>query len=91
MTPNSAFRLINIEEKKDYDETPNGAPIFMIHCVKTNTKPAKLKTLGNATLAEFPAGSFIKGALYPIYLKQFIDMGGGEFVGYLYAQRPVSL
>lgn len=89
MHPNSAHSLVSIEAKIDY--TLNSlAPIFAIHCTKTNTDTVKIISYDNNETV-FPPHSFIQGAIYWIYIKSITDLGGGSFIGYKYQERPFQL
>lgn len=91
MTPNSAYSLVNIEQGKDYGIVDDNSPIFAIHCTQTNTEEVILVPISGDVEIKFPAGSFVQGAIYWIYVKKFITLGGGSFIGYLYQKKPYTL
>lgn len=79
--------LLNIETGKDYFENieknlENESLIYSIHCTKTNECPVTIVTISNAKI-EFPIGSFLRGAVYHIYIRKMIfDETKASFIGY---------
>lgn len=72
----TAKKLIAIEENEEYSKDT----FFTIQCVKSNDAECIIETdLGDI---EFPAGSFFKGALYPINVLSLKQSGGAKFIGY---------
>lgn len=57
--------------------------IFTIHCTKTNECPVEIET--EYSTISYPAGSFLAGATYHIYIKKMIfDETKAGFIGYSY-------
>ena len=71
-------------------QVPNGItpPIYAIMCTTTNTGNTIIKCLGDTSTVTFPAGSFIQGVVYYIYLGTITTLGGATFVGFQYIANP---
>ena len=56
--------------------------IYSLHCTKTNECEVTITTIANSTIV-FPIGSFVRGAVYHIYLKTAkFDEDKAGFIGY---------
>ncbi len=89
MFPNSAYSLINIKNSEDYSSLDN--PIFYLHCTKTNTEEVEIIPMDSNGSIKFPAGSFVQGAIYPIFIRKITSLGNGEFIGYIYNKKPFTI
>jgi hypothetical protein len=78
-TPFTPDDLIKIESGKDYSTIPD--KIYAIHCLKTNDIEIEIETLGGSKII-FPVGSFIKGAVYQMFIKKINSNEHNEFIGY---------
>lgn len=67
------------------------APIYALLCTTTNTGGTDIKLLGDSAAVTYPAGSFVKGVVYYMYLKTLVTAGGVTFVGFRYQQYPFIL
>lgn len=68
-------------------------PIFALLCTKsTGSGNCEIEALGNDGAVIFPSNAFVKGNVYYIYLKRLIDddFGGLQFVGFRYANMPLT-
>ena len=76
-----AGELVNIKSNKIYSNNKSKL-IFSLHCTKTNECPVFIKPQGSEGV-NFPPGSFIRGAVYHIYIEQLkFDEDKASFVGY---------
>jgi hypothetical protein len=74
-----AGKLISIMPDVDYS---NEDLIFSIHCTMTNSCPVTITTIANSTVT-FNPGSFIRGAVYHIFIKSMkFDINKASFIGY---------
>lgn len=87
MNPNSAYHIKKVIPGNNYSD----ATLYALHCTNTNTTTVKIKALGDTSFIEFPPESFIKGAVYSIYLLELEPGSDVEFVGYFYEHKPFSL
>ena len=78
MNPNSAYHIKKVIPGNNYSD----ATLYALHCTNTNTTTVKIKV---------PPESFIKGAVYSIYLLELEPGSDVEFVGYFYEHKPFSL
>lgn len=79
MFRDSAWRLIPIEENVDYSK--QDYKVFSVHCIEGNSENLEVQAIeGNPVI--YPPYSFVQGAVYHIFLKQFLDLGGAKFVGF---------
>jgi hypothetical protein len=80
----TANYLVEIVSDKDYTVTSEHKEIYALHCIGTNSHPVVVWPVhGNPVT--FPAGSFIRGAMYAIAVKRirFHDMDTNVgFMGY---------
>lgn len=93
MLAKTAYELINIESDVDYIENMNvkDGPIFRIHCVKTNQEPVFIQSY-KGFMIEFPANSFICGAVYDIMIKRMkFNKNTAAFVGYRLKDKPANM
>ena len=74
-----AGQLILIESGKSYNDKKL---IFSIHCTRTNECEVIVKPQGSDEVI-FPIGSFIRGAVYHIFIEYIIfDKTKTSFIGY---------
>jgi hypothetical protein len=94
MLTNSAHQIIKIVSGRYYGidvSKNNEGPIYRIHALQTNTDNVKIKLYGGEPIM-FPAGAFIQGAVYDMFIKEMeFKEGTASFVGYKYKTRPFSL
>ena len=64
-----AKKMIPIKEGQVYSED-----FFTVHCIEPNTEDCLIETDAGSTV--FPAGSFFKGAIYPINIRSVKKSGG---------------
>jgi len=75
-----AGKLVEILSNVDYSGEEF---IYSLHCTKTNECPVYITTISNSEMM-FPEGSFVRGAVYHIYLKKAIfKLGKAGFIGYI--------
>jgi len=79
----SANIFVNVIPKKEYIPENSESVIYQLHCTKTNECPIKIWNFHNSTPMEFPPGSFVQGAVYPIVVfKMEFDDNMASFIGY---------
>ena len=76
--------IVQIEPNVEYVPENRESVIYQLHCLKTNECPVKIWTYSpQKTPVEFPPGSFIQGAVYPIIVyKMEFQIDGASFIGY---------
>jgi hypothetical protein len=75
--------FIKIEPNVEYVPENGESVIYQLHCLKTNECPVKIWTYNTNTPMEFPPGSFIQGAVYPIIVfKMDFESELASFMGY---------
>lgn len=79
----SANIFEKIVSNEEYLPENRKTVIYQLHCTKTNECPVKLWNFHDSKPIEFPPGSFIQGAVYPmvVYKMQF-DENQASFIGY---------
>lgn len=79
----SADIFVNIVSGDNYPPDKDLSVIYQLHCTKTNECPVKIWNFQSNNHIEFPPGSFVQGAVYPIvaYRLEF-DSELASFIGY---------
>jgi hypothetical protein len=106
MTPNSAYKIVNVEKGKDYAPKPatgnsfasSDPVIFSLLCVANEGADGDvvIHSVGNYIDGEpavrIPAQAFKPGVHYPVYLAKLVDDCAGKvrFVGYQYKVCPLT-
>lgn len=73
--------LVVIEPGENYQKD---RLLYSLHCTKTNECPVVITTYSGSTV-EFPVGSFVRGAVYHIYLRTAeFEKDKAGFIGYRY-------
>lgn len=67
------------------------SPVYALFCTTTTTGPAQIELLGDSSPITIPAGAFVKGVVYYMYLKKLVADGSGTFIGLRYQQHPFIL
>ena len=79
----SADIFIKLEPNVEYVPENRESVIYQLHCLKTNECPVKIWTYSSNGYMEFPPGSFIQGAVYPIIVYKIdFDTEKASFIGY---------
>ena len=79
----SADIFVNIVPGEKYVPDKDLSVIYQLHCTKTNECTVIIWNFQNNTPVEFPPGSFVQGAVYPIVAyKMEFDDELASFIGY---------
>jgi len=66
-------------------------PIFALWCTaNTGGGTVVLQAIGNDNNVSIPGNAFTVGRVYYFYLKKLLNAGGVTFVGYRYANMPLT-
>ena len=84
-----AAQLVTIVSGESYSGGNDKKLIFSVHCTKTNECEVLIETISGG-VTTFPPGSFVRGAVYHIYIKSMtFDESKAGFIGYKLLNKDI--